>query len=326
MAKLTLSLGSNPLKSLFLTGRGILIGADPACDISIDDLSLRPVHARIAYTGSGYHLAATVGDEELQVNHGSVHEHPLQDGDVIFLGGYTLVFTDDPALVPGHLHAALTPQRGALRILGGKHRGRLIHLDNPVTRFGNAGSLAAMISRREDGYYLSHLEGGVFPQVNRVTIGEDAYPLNAGDRIAMGGIEFEYNLEPSPGPAGGNPHKDPGTARQRHYTRVSLHAPAMLVTPEERWETRLIDLSLSGALVDLPDGWTGRTGTPYTLRVQLANQSYFSTEVITRQVDKDRLGMAFADLDEHGRDVIRWLVEINLGDTSLLRQELSGPA
>jgi len=73
MAKLTLSLGSNPLKSLFLTGRGILIGADPACDISIDDLSLRPVHARIAYTGSGYHLAATVGDQELQVNHGSVH-------------------------------------------------------------------------------------------------------------------------------------------------------------------------------------------------------------------------------------------------------------
>jgi hypothetical protein len=326
MAKLTLSLGSKPLKSLFLTGRDVLIGADPACDISIDDVSLRPVHARIAYTGRNYHLAATAGDKELQVNHGSAHEHPLQEGDVIFLGGYTLVFTDDPAHVHGHLQAGLPPQRGALRILGGKHRGRLIHLDNPVTRFGNAGSLAAMISRREDGYYLSHLEGEIFPQVNRVTIGEDAYPLNAGDRIAMGGLEFEYNLESGPGPEGGKPHKDPGTTRQRHYTRVSLHAPAMLFTPEERWETRLIDLSLSGALVELPDGWTGRTGTHYTLRVQLANQSYFSTEVVIRQVDKDRLGMAFADLDEHGRDVIRWLVEINLGDTSLLRQELSGPA
>jgi hypothetical protein len=61
----------------------------------------------------------------------------------------------------------------------------------------------------------------------------------------------------------------------------------------------------------------------YTLRVQLANMSYFSTEVVIRQVDRDRLGMAFADLDEHGRDVIRWLMEINLGDNPLLTRELS---
>ena len=57
--------------------------------------------------------------------------------------------------------------------------------------------------------------------------------------------------------------------------------------------------------------------------MQLTNQSYFSTEVVIRQADRDRLGMAFADLDQHGRDVIRWLMEINLGDTSLLRHELS---
>jgi hypothetical protein len=323
MAKLTLSLGSKPLESLFLTGRDILIGTDPACDIHIDDVSLRPVHARITHSGKDCHLTATAGNDKLQVNHGLSHEHLLQDGDTISLGRYTLVFSDDAIHEPAHRNPSLLPQRGALRILGGKHQGRLIHLDNPVTRFGNAGSLAAMISRREDGYYLSHLEGEIFPQVNRVTIGEDAHPLNAGDRITMGGIEFEYHVEMPPDAGFTDTQEDAGIGRQRHFTRISLHAPAMLSTPGEAWETRLIDLSLSGALVELPYGWTGRTGTYYTLRVQLANHSYFSTDVVIRQVERDRLGMAFADLDEHGRDVLRWLMEINLGDTSLLKRELS---
>jgi hypothetical protein len=321
MAKLTLSLGSKPLKSLILTGRDILIGSDPSCDIPIDDLSLRSVHARISCDGRNHHLAATGDTGELQINHGYSHEHLLQDGDAIVLGTYTLVFSDEKTHT--HLNKDTPAPRGALRILGGKHQGRLINLDSPVTRFGSAGSLAAMISRREDGYYLSHLEGEAFPQVNRVTIGEDAYPLNAGDRIAMGGLEFEYNID-TPQDAG-DPGADnrTGTMSQRHFTRISLHAPALLSTLDEEWETRLIDLSLTGALVELPDGWVGRTGMHYTLRVQLANHSYFSTEVVIRQADSDRLGMAFADLDEHGRDVIRWLMEINLGDTSLLKHELS---
>ena len=322
MAKLTLSLGSKPLKSLILTGRDILIGSDPSCDLPIDDDSLQPVHIRITGNGTVYHLAATAEADELQINHGHSHAHRLQDGDVIVLGAHTLVFSDEHAPVP-HFNTAAPSLRGALRILGGKHRGRLINLDNPVTRFGSAGSLAAMISRREDGYYLSHLEGEVFPQVNRVTIGEDAYPLNAGDRIAMGGLEFEYHIETRPEAAGAGTRKDEVIARQRHFTRISLHAPALLSTLDEEWKTRLIDLSLTGALVELPDGWTGRTGTHYTLRVQLANHSYFSTEVVIRQADSGRLGMAFADLDEHGRDVIRWLMEINLGDSSLLKHELS---
>ena len=323
MAKLTLSLGSNPLQSLILTGRDILIGSDPSCDISIDDASLRPVHIKITGTGKDYHLAATAETDKLQINHGHAHEHLLQDGDSILIGAYTLVFADEYAHAHTHPGAAAPPPRGALRILGGKHRGRLINLDNPVTRFGSAGSLSAMISRREDGYYLSHLEGKAFPQVNQVTIGEDAYPLNAGDRIAMGGLEFEYNLHTRQDADGTGTYKADTNTSQRHFTRISLHAPALLSSMDEEWRTRLIDLSLTGALVELPDGWTGRTGMHYTLRVQLANHSYFSTEVVIRQADGDRLGMAFADLDEHGRDVIRWLMEINLGDTSLLKHELS---
>ena len=246
MAKLTLSLGSNPLKSLILSGRDILIGSDPSCSIPIDDASLRPVHIKITCTGRNYHLASTDLADELQINHGRSQLHQLKDGDVIVFGTYTLVFTDEHAQTHAHLNAAASSPRWALRILGGKHRGRLINLDNPVTRFGTAGSLAAMISRRGDGYYLSHLEGEVFPQVNRVTIGEDAYPLNAGDRIAMGGLEFEYNIDAQQDADETGTHKADMNTGQRHFTRISLHAPALLSTLDEEWRTRLIDLSLTG--------------------------------------------------------------------------------
>ena len=323
MAKLTLSLGGKPLKSLILTDREILIGSDPSCDIPVDDAYLQPVHARITGNGKNYRVAAVSETGELRINHGHAYEHLLQDGDLIMFGAYTLAFLDEHAHAHVHINPMAPEPRGALRILGGKNRGRVIHLDNPVTRFGSAGSLSAMISRHEDGFYLSHLEGEVFPQVNRVTIGQDAFPLNAGDRIAMGGLEFEYNIEAAVDAGKDRVPKLDETVPQRHFTRISLHAPALLSTPEEEWETRLIDLSLTGALVELPDGWTGRMGSYYTLRVQLTNQSWFSTEVVIRQAEGDRLGMAFADLDQHGRDVIRWLMEVNIGDSSLLKHELS---
>jgi len=169
MAKLTLYLDSKPLKSLILTGKDILIGSDPSCDIPIDDLSLRSVHARITCDGRNYRLAATADNGELQINHGHSHEHLLQDGDTVILGAYTLVFSDEYSHL--HLHTDTPSPHGAHRILGGKHQGQAHQprrTRSPAS--GSAGSLAAMISRREDGYYLSHLEGEAFPQVNRVTI------------------------------------------------------------------------------------------------------------------------------------------------------------
>ena len=53
-----------------------------------------------------------------------------------------------------------------LKVMGGKSRGRVIRLTGAVTRFGKTGSIAVMISRRNNGYYLSHLEGEALALVN----------------------------------------------------------------------------------------------------------------------------------------------------------------
>ena len=318
MAKLTLSYKGQLQNTFFLTGTDWLIGSNPACPIRIDAPTILPNHARITRNAGRYHIAALSEPGELCVNHGDVHEHTLRDADIIHLGGYTLVFSTDAlgTADPGMGR----PVRAWLQVLNGTHQGRGIELENPVTRFGSAGDLTVMISRRNDGYYLSHLEGDEFPLVNQTVITDTTWPLNQGDIIHMGKFKFGFFAEYEADKETGAP-ETAGT--QRHFTRVSLHNPAIIATTDTQWDTHLIDLSLSGALLGHPSGWMGNTGDHYTLKLLLADQSYLEVEAQVRQIDADRLGMAFIDLDEADRDEIRWLVELNLGDAALLKRELS---
>ena len=317
MAKLTLSRKGQLHNTFFLTGTQWLVGSNPACPVRIEAPSILPNHARITRNAREYRIAAVSDDFGICVNHGHASEHILRDGDIIHLGGYTLIFSADTIGAAGQ--TAAVPSRAWLQVQNGTHQGRIIQLKNPVTRFGSAGDLTVMISRRTDGYYLSHLEGSELPLVNQTPINDTTWPLNQGDTIHMGRLRFGFFAEYDQNlPSGEAP--DNG---QRHCTRVSLHNPAIIVAGEARWDTRLVDLSLSGALLEHPSGWRGKTGDYFRLRLLLADQSYLEVGAQVRQIDRDRLGMAFVDLDEADRDEIRWLIEINLGDTDLLQRELS---
>ena len=201
-----------------------------------------------------------------------------------------------------------------LQVLNGKHRGRIILLQEPVTRFGMAGDLTVMISRRNNGYYLSHLEGEALARVNQSAINDTVWPLHQGDTIHMGKLRFGFFVRHA---TDGAP--DTGSNSQRHCARVSLHSPAIITGDSRQWETRLIDLSLSGALLAHPSGWTGKTGDCFRLSLPLAGHCGLEVAAEVRQIKASRLGMAFVDLDDPGRNEIRRLVESNLGDTDLLQ-------
>ncbi|MDH3901125.1 MAG: FHA domain-containing protein, partial [Gammaproteobacteria bacterium] len=196
MARLILTRKNQPQQSYFLTGEDTLIGTGPSCNIPLESTALHAEHARISRHNGSWSLTAVELTGKLKVNHGQSHEHLLKDGDIIHLDCYTLMFSDDGVTAPAESGAGLPPS-GKLRVVSDRHFGRTISLDKPVTRFGRAGSMAAMISRRREGHYLAHLEGDEFPLVNHMEIGEQAYPLNDGDRITMGGLEFEFSTTPS---------------------------------------------------------------------------------------------------------------------------------
>jgi hypothetical protein len=319
MAKLILTRDNKTLKTLFLTGARMWIGSGPECDIRIDSDSEHL--ASITQQDKHYVLSGSGPNRQLQVNHGHAETHDLTDGDVIHLGSYKLLFSESGAEHPDT--GRVERQRaGYLKVIGGKSHGRVIRLAGAVTRFGKTGSIAVMISRRSDGYYLSHLEGKEFPRVNHTPVGDDPYPLNDGDTIEIDTTTFEFCSSPDAANRG-VADCGPATPQQRHFTRVALDVPAMLGNADQRWETHLIDLSLNGVLVAYPAGWSGKTGDRFTLSLQLHNRTLLTLQVVIRQIHEDRIGMAFIEMDAVGREEIRWLVKLNLADSALLERELS---
>ena len=321
MASLFLTRDNKTLKTLFLTGKRMWIGSGPECDIRIEAGEHGEQFASITHLDKRYVLSSNDPDRRLQVNHGYANTHDLVDGDVIHLGAYKLLFSES-GQVPANTGPAGRQRTAYLKVLSGKSRGRVIRLTGAVTRFGKTGSIAVMISRRSDGYYLSHLEGNEFPRVNHTPIGEDPYPLNDADTIEIDSNIFEFCTSPDAANRG-VADCGPATPQQRHFTRVALDVPATLDGNGQSWETHLVDLSLNGVLIAHPLGWSGNKGDIFTLTLHMHNKSDLALRAVIRQIHKDRIGMAFTDMDINGREEIRWLVKLNLADSALLERELS---
>jgi hypothetical protein len=79
--------------------------------------------------------------------------------------------------------------------MSGPNAGRSMELKKALTSLGKPGVQVASISKRPDGYVLSHVEGDSTPTVNDNDIGTSPYTLQEGDVIQLAGIkiQFQYN-------------------------------------------------------------------------------------------------------------------------------------
>jgi pSer/pThr/pTyr-binding forkhead associated (FHA) protein len=87
---------------------------------------------------------------------------------------------------------------GKLRVLNGPIAGRELELTKALITLGKPGVQVAVISRRPQGYFLTHIEsdgGGTnYPIVNGNPIGPQAYGLSNGDIVELAGIKMEFTL------------------------------------------------------------------------------------------------------------------------------------
>jgi hypothetical protein len=90
----------------------------------------------------------------------------------------------------GHLLKHL----GVIRVLNGVNAGQELELSKPVTTLGKPGYQVAIITRREQGYFITHAEGKVFPSVNGEEIGMQAHRLNENDTIEIAGVKMGFFL------------------------------------------------------------------------------------------------------------------------------------
>jgi len=185
------------------------IGRKPTNDITVENLAVSGQHARVITILQDSFLEDLNSTNGSYVNGKLVQKHALQHGDVIKLGKHELIYQNEETAMsdddmektmiirPSALSAAAqakTADEGlqnaqamasqgqakpaGLKLMSGPNEGRSMDLIKALTSLGKPGVQVASISKRPDGYYLSHVEGASTPHVNDKDIGEKAYKLN----------------------------------------------------------------------------------------------------------------------------------------------------
>ncbi|MES2579674.1 MAG: FHA domain-containing protein [Pseudomonadota bacterium] len=102
---------------------------------------------------------------------------------------------DKPVVIVDPLTVANIENIGRLQVLNGASIGRELVLNKTMTTLGKPGSQVAVINRRPNGYFITHVGGNSLPTVNGQTIGVQAHALNNRDVVELAGTKMEFFLE-----------------------------------------------------------------------------------------------------------------------------------
>jgi pSer/pThr/pTyr-binding forkhead associated (FHA) protein len=235
MGKLVLSMNGVVQGEYELDKERITIGRKPDNDIQIDNLAVSGKHALIITILDDSFLEDLGSTNGTYVNGKLIKKHALKNGDIVAIGKHELKYVNEHAsadeedefektmiIKPGSASAAVAAAQAAERAgaaaeavtstasgrIGGMPSGRLTVLNGPIAgkeleltkalvTLGKPGTQVAVISRRPQGYFLTHIEsdgdGKRYPLVNGEPIGPKAYALKDNDMIELAGIKMEFN-------------------------------------------------------------------------------------------------------------------------------------
>src|SRR5918992_4532654 len=84
---------------------------------------------------------------------------------------------------------------GAIQLLSGANAGKELELTKPLTTLGKPGVQVAVLTRRPQGYFITHVEGANRPTVNGQSIGAAPHSLKDHDVIELAGVKMEFFLK-----------------------------------------------------------------------------------------------------------------------------------
>ena len=116
------------------------------------------------------------------------------------------------------------------------------------------------------------------------------------------------------------------TNEKRHFTRIPFNTTVTLINPNTGYKTmaELIDISFKGLLISKPSDWQDVSGEHFAINLQLAGKEIeINLDVIAVHSEQDHIGFKTEQMDIDTATNLRRLVELNLGDESLLERELS---
>jgi pSer/pThr/pTyr-binding forkhead associated (FHA) protein len=83
-------------------------------------------------------------------------------------------------------------RRAMLRLLSGANAGKELELTKPLTTLGKPSVQVAVITRRPQGFFITHVEGANKPIVNGKPIELQTHALNDHDIIELAGVEVAF--------------------------------------------------------------------------------------------------------------------------------------
>ena len=212
MAKLVLSFQDRIIDEFPLDKERLSIGRAPDNDVRIDNLAVSGHHAEVISIHNECFLEDLNSTNGTFVNGKAVQKQALRGGDYITIGKHSLRFYSEvrasdaevektiairrsaPATAP----VAAKPMVAGLKVLNGGNAGREMILNKALTKLGKAGYQVAAINKRQDDFFLVHVEGqdGRTPILNDMAIGTQARKLNDGDTIEIAGTKLSFFIRP----------------------------------------------------------------------------------------------------------------------------------
>ena len=98
-----------------------------------------------------------------------------------------------PASMPSE-SVSNTPKIGRLQMLTGSNSGHEMLLNRALTTFGEPGVQVVVVTKRPNGYFLSHVEGEKRPLINGQKLGSQAHELLEHDVIELVGMTMEFYI------------------------------------------------------------------------------------------------------------------------------------
>lgn len=111
---------------------------------------------------------------------------------------------------------------------------------------------------------------------------------------------------------------------KRQFSRVEFNAAVILDNGTKKWESKLLDISLKGALILTPENWQADNKDNYQLSIKLDNSDIeIDMDVTLAHAENDHLGFHCEHIDIDSIAALRRLVELNLGNEEQLEREVS---
>ena len=172
----------------------LTIGRRSYNDIELNDLTVSGEHA-VVHVKKGEIVVHDLNSRNgTLVNGKTVMQQVLADGDEIEVGVFRLRLQMKVELIVNKAPQVLT---ASLEVLQGASIGEHIAMSRPINTIGNPGQNVAVVARRRQGFFITHLEGLSYPMVNGESIGLAAFALDHEDVIELGASTYKFNLQAS---------------------------------------------------------------------------------------------------------------------------------